>query len=89
MQQLSVLQVGNGVSKVFAQAVYDPPGREDFLQQTFTYLGRPGGRRPPVRFDQLDGDADGKVLHGLRLHSHPLIKSKHHQCAVGSELVLT
>lgn len=54
-------KVGNGVSKVFAQAVYDPPGREDFLQQTFTYLGRPGGRRPPVRFDQLDGDADGKV----------------------------
>ena len=62
-----MLQVGNGVSKVFAQAVYEPPGQEDVLQQTFTYIGRPGGRRPPVRFDQLDANEDGKVPHGFQI----------------------
>ena len=62
-----MLQVGNGVSKVFAQAVYEPPGQEDVLQQTFTYIGRPGGRRPPVKFDQLDANEDGKVPHGFHL----------------------
>merc|ERR1711865_61653 len=55
-------QVGNGASKAFAQAVYEPPHQQhDVLQQTFNYVGRHGGRRPPIRFDDLDANGDGKV----------------------------